>query len=247
MSRKASLWGAFFVLWLALIPWSAGAETVTVREVVDGDSLRLTDGRRVRLVGINAPELGWDGRADQPLARDAQRALRDFIGREAVQLRYGPDRFDHHGRTLAYVSRENGESAGEHQLRLGLAMMIAIPPNISHIDRYRLAEHDARASGRGIWKEAYYHPIAASQVGLGDTGFRFVRGTVTRIGKSRKYIYLDLTPKFAIVVSHENWRYFGNEPEKFVGKELIVRGWVSRWRDKLRARVGHPSMIEIQK
>lgn len=247
MSRKASRWGAFFVLWLALSPWPAFAETVTVGRVVDGDSLRLVDGRKVRLVGINAPELGWGERLDQPLARDAQQALQNFIGRQPVVLGYGPDRFDHHGRTLAYVSLENGESAGEHLLRLGLAAMIAIPPNISHIDRYRQAERDARASGRGIWALSYYRPVAATRLGPDDTGFHFVRGTVTRVGKSRKYVYLDLTPSFAIAVSRDNWQHFGKDPETYVGKELIVRGWVSLWRDKLRIRVGHPSMIEILK
>jgi micrococcal nuclease len=245
LRRKASHWGAFFALWLVLGPGLAGAETVLVGEVVDGDSLRLVDGRKIRLTGVNAPELGWGERADQPLAREARGALRTFVGNQPVDLRFGPDRFDHHGRTLAYVSAANGNSAGEYLLRKGLAAMVAIPPNISHVGRYQRAERDARAARRGIWAEPYYQPVLARRLTAADTGFRFVRGTVTRVGKSRKYVYLDLSPRFAIVVSRDNWHYFDSEPEKFVGKRLIVRGWISQWRDKLRVRIGHPSMVEL--
>ena len=54
---------AFLLLGAAIPPLFAGfgTETATVRHVVDGDSVILTDGRQIRLIGINAPELGRDG------------------------------------------------------------------------------------------------------------------------------------------------------------------------------------------
>lgn len=245
LHRKASIWGAFFVLGQLLFV-SAYAETVPVRRVVDGDTLHLADGRKVRLVGVNAPELGRDERPDQPLAQEARQALLTLIGGRPVHLRFGPDRYDHHGRTLAYVESADGISAGEHLLRKGLAVLVAIPPNLEHLSAYRRAETEARRARRGIWAEAYYRPIPANRLDRDDTGFRFVSGTIERVGQSRKYIYLDLTPVFAIAISRDNWHYFGGDPKRLKGKRVRVRGWISLWRDKLRIRIGHPAMMEIE-
>jgi micrococcal nuclease len=247
LHRKASLWGAFFALWLSLPPLVAADESAVVARVVDGDSLLLADGRKVRLVGINAPELGSGERPDQPLARAALAALRNFLGSDRVRLRFGRDRYDHYGRILAYVDNAAGASAGEHLLRQGLAMMVAIPPNLDHVAGYRRLEVEARGAKRGVWAERAYRPVPAKQLGTGDTGFRFVTGTVARVGESRKYIYLDLTDNFAIAISRDNWHHFGDDPKKWTGKRVQVRGWISLWRDKLRVRIGHPAMVETLK
>ena len=163
LRKKAPLWGAFFVLGQLLVLVAAYAdpvvETVEVRRVIDGDSLQLVDGRKIRLVGINTPELGWDQRPDEPLARVAKSALKKFIGQRPVGLKFGPDRFDHYGRTLAYVVSADGDSAGEFLLKQGLAAMVAIPPNLAHIDKYRAAEQQAQANKLGIWKEQYFQPV----------------------------------------------------------------------------------------
>lgn len=64
LMKKASLAGAFFVsaIWLsaaqAFCPAPAGLTSVSVQRVVDGDTLRLSDGRNVRMIGLNTPELG---------------------------------------------------------------------------------------------------------------------------------------------------------------------------------------------
>ena len=247
MHKKASLWGAFFTLWMLCPVAATAAETVAVRQVVDGDSLQLADGRKIRLVGVNAPEMGRQGRPDQPLALAAKQALKDLLAGRPAHLRFGPDRYDHHGRTLAYVDNASGVSAGEHLLGQGLAVLIAIPPNLDHIGRYRVIEAGARQARRGIWADPYYRPIPANQLGPKDTGFRFVTGTVERVGQSRKYVYFDLSADFAVAISRDNWHYFGGDPKNWKGKRVQVRGWISLWRDKLRVRVGHPAMVEILK
>jgi endonuclease YncB( thermonuclease family) len=83
--KKASLVGAFFVFVLPLAPAQAFCPapgklpSVKVRHVVDGDTLRLEDGRSVRLIGLNAPELGRKGRAAEPFAEAARRRLRELV------------------------------------------------------------------------------------------------------------------------------------------------------------------------
>src|SRR5690606_11632579 len=79
LRKKASRWGAFFVFGLlaspvqALCPAPGAVPQVQVKQVVDGDTLRLTDGRRVRLVGINAPELSGAQRTPEAFAEASRK------------------------------------------------------------------------------------------------------------------------------------------------------------------------------
>ena len=99
--KKAPRVGAFFVgvFWLGAAqaevycPALGGLSTVQVRQVIDGDTLRLQDGRSVRLIGINAPEIGRKGQSDEPYAVAARRRLQalvddsDGLGRPAAGSR----------------------------------------------------------------------------------------------------------------------------------------------------------------
>lgn len=71
------------VIWhfpaLAFCPLPQQAQQVVVRQVVDGDTLRLVDGRSVRLIGINAPEIGRKGRTSEPYAEAARRRLQALV------------------------------------------------------------------------------------------------------------------------------------------------------------------------
>ena len=120
-----------------------------------------------------------------------------------------------------------------------------LPPNVEHLDRYRRAEASARRQRIGIWAHPDYQPAAAAELDKTRTGYRFVEGQIKRVGKNRKYIYFDLAPDFSIAIKRDHWYYFGGEPQQWQGKKIIVRGWISRWRDKLQMRIGHPAMIEM--
>ncbi len=81
--KKASLVGAFFVpaIWLStaqaevFCPAPTTVGTFEVQRVVDGDTVRLKDGRSVRMIGVNAPETGKKGRPDEPFAVAARQRL----------------------------------------------------------------------------------------------------------------------------------------------------------------------------
>jgi micrococcal nuclease len=144
------------VLALFLAPLSAAAHTegVTVRHVVDGDSVILTDQRQVRLIGINAPELGKDGKPDEPLAVAARDRLRDLVQGKSAQLVLEQEQRDHYGRWLAHLVLPDGANVEEILLKEGLASAIAIPPNVSQWRRLFDAENVAHARRRGIWGNA---------------------------------------------------------------------------------------------
>lgn len=244
-ARKAPLWGAFFVL--ALLAGTAAArETATVTRVVDGDTVWLADGRHVRLLGINAPELAHEGRPEEPLAREAQERLAALIGNQPITLSPGREPHDHYGRLLARVRLADGRDAGTELLRAGLAVAIAIPPNLAGLGAHEQAEAEARRAGRGIWSRPYFRPRTAANLHGDETGFYFVRGRIDRTGRSRKYIYLDLSRRFALMVPRRDWRFFSGEPSDWVGRTVTARGWAfPRGRGRLGMKIGHPSMVEV--
>ena len=95
---------------------------VSVRETIDGDTILLDDGRKVRYLGINAPEVG------QPFAREATNFNRRLVSGLSVHLELDQVTADRYGRLLAYVYHQ-GKMVNEQLLAEGWAHIFSIPPN----------------------------------------------------------------------------------------------------------------------
>ena len=119
-------------------------DAATVARVVDGDTIELTDGRRVRYIGINTPERG------QPYYTEASEANRQLVDGRQVQLEFDQDTFDQYGRTLAYIWVD-GVMANREIVARGYANTFTVPPNVKYDEAFRQAERDAREAGRGLW------------------------------------------------------------------------------------------------
>jgi micrococcal nuclease len=119
-------------------------ETATVSKAVDGDTIELTDGRRVRYIGVNTPE------RDQPYYQEATNTNRQLVEGRDVQLEFDVETFDQYGRTLAYVW-VNGRMANWEIINRGFANVFTVPPNVKYEAAFRAAERDAREAGRGLW------------------------------------------------------------------------------------------------
>jgi len=125
----------------------------TVRRVSDGDSFTLTNGERVRLLEIDAPEMTGE-RAE--FAIRSRAALINLIGGKVVRLEPGPRLRDKYDRALAYVFVEAKPGAAEvfvnaEVLRAGLARAKTWGPAGARWDAVLAAETEAREDRRGIW------------------------------------------------------------------------------------------------
>lgn len=262
--NRAPHWGAFFVVgWLLLaVPplWARDCpsqridERATLAKVIDGDTLRLADGRLVRFIGINSPELGRDGRADEPQAVEAREALRALSGGRGarVGLRYDADRRDRHGRLLAHVYTADGRSASAALLTQGLAAQIVVPPNLWGLDCYRAAEAEARAAGRGVWR-SIYRPIPVDDLSRQTRGFRLVRGRITDVADSRYSVWLNFPhlpgegPRRGVALRVPR-KDLANFPPGFlpglVGREVVARGWLFGHKGQLVMALRHPAMLQ---
>jgi len=251
--KRTLLAASFFYAW-QLIPSPVQAtecrlerydEQVTVAKVHDGDTVRLTDGRNLRFIAINTPEMARNTRPAQPLAKTAKHQLEALLAADmTLQLRYDMERKDRHGRLLAHPFLSDGRNLTQQLLQAGLGFQITVPPNLLLLDCYHQAEQDARLQQRGLWRQAEYRPQPASQLGAKDTGFRRVTGTVSRMGESRSAYWLNLGRGFALRLPKADIGYFPFPPELLESKTLTVRGWVYSTRSELRMNLRHPASIE---
>lgn len=125
----------------------------TVQRVVDGDTLLLTSGERVRLLAVNSPE---SVRPDHPVeawGEEASDFTRQFIGKQQVRLTFDREKFDQHDRYLAYVWVAD-KLLNEELARAGLAKVNTHYDNDPAIERrLKKAEDAARRDKRGIWSQ----------------------------------------------------------------------------------------------
>lgn len=223
-------------------------ETVTVEHVHDGDSLRLSDGRKVRIIGINTPELAREEKPAEPFATKARDHLRQLINVPAsVKLRWGVERKDRYGRTLAHVFLANGDNVSQRLLTDGMAMALTVPPNLWQWQCYQSAEKTARKTKRGLWSHQRFQISAAKHLDRDTRGFRQVSGTIQRVGFSKSSIWLNLQANFAIRIKRSDLNYFnGVDFRALRGRKLVARGWVQYHNKQLRMRVRHPAALDIK-
>ena len=253
-----SIAGFFLVtlLWSALVQAECSQrhfdERVSIKEIVDGDTLRLTDRRLVRLIGINAPEIGYDGKASEPLAHQARKALRQLIQQKAqVGVVYGKEKHDRYGRLLAHIYLDDGHNVQQLLLEQGMAFWVAIPPNIELLPCYRQAEQKAKQNGLGVWREAYFQPKQVTKQGINgqrlSTGFQFLQGQVQSIYKSHNAFWLKFNDSVALRITQEDLHNFQLDTlENLQGRTVLARGWLTSRKQRMSMRVQHPAAIEIQ-
>lgn len=154
-SFGASTGGVLLALLLGLacgqaVP--AAAEAVRVKYINDGDTVQLTDGRLLRYIGINAPEIDHARKTAQPLGFEARSQNAGLVAGQVLRLEFDIERLDDYGRSLAYVFLADGSMVNERLLRAGLAFCLLRMPNLKYESRLLAAQRAAMREGRGLWR-----------------------------------------------------------------------------------------------
>jgi endonuclease YncB( thermonuclease family) len=247
---RGALFYCLLVAQLGLAGTAQAGERVEIRKVVDGDTVVLTSGKTVRLIGINTPEKAGSRGPAQPLSSHASQRLEAMLANADIKLVAGQDRYDRYGRTLAHLQTGSGKLIQTQLLREGLAWVVAIPPNTEQLDLFIEAENQARKAKRGIWSVNAYQPVAAPEVG-DRLGFQLVHGTIERswAGKNQHYFALrhgEKKAELVLIVPYKHWPHFGAEPQSLVGRRIEARGWLGRHpRYGLRLYITHPFMMGL--
>jgi endonuclease YncB( thermonuclease family) len=229
----------------AACPAPAGQTLYRVEQVYDGDSLRLSDGTRVRLAGINTPELRHGEGPDEPFAVRAREHLSRLVADSNHRLRLKPsaESRDRYGRLLAHTYNAAGISLQEQILLAGLGVTHVHPPNLANRECYRKAETQAREQGRGVWKNL---PVNAPTLDTSDKGFVVLHGRVARVRNTSRSLWLALQAGPSLRIARGDLAYFDRlELDDLAGKNIEARGWLYRHRNRLQMRIRHPDALRI--
>ncbi len=218
---------------------------VRVADIFDGDTFRTAEGDKVRLLGINAPEVAHGNQPGQPLGRAATRALKELIAGRTVQLTFDRERRDAYGRLLAHVWRRDGLWVNGEMVRRGLAFAYPFVPNLQRADRLLALERKARRARRGIWAVSRFAVLDAEAVSGAHVGqFRVVRGRVQRVFRRGAGFRIG---RLAVTIPRKYRSWFRLPLPVRAGQEVTVHGVIraARSGDGLYLALHSPFDLEV--
>ncbi|OED40865.1 hypothetical protein ACH42_15490 [Endozoicomonas sp. (ex Bugula neritina AB1)] len=229
--------GAFFISLLCAtvlysLPAQAGqcrldkrfgsVQRVRLDYVIDGDTVRLKDGRSVRLLAINSPEIGQDDKEAEPYGDAAKQALKKLVHSKQELLIQVAGK-DHYGRTLGYLFTSEDSLLSASLLNQGLAYQVFMEGSDAYTECLKAAEASARDKQLSLWSQK---PINIREKANIHSGFMIINGTVKKISKPKKseFIWLEMDGDMVVrVPGHivsQSWL------DQIKGKNIEVRGWV---------------------
>jgi len=124
---------------------------IKVAAVVDGDTITLVNGEKLRYIGIDTPE-EFDARKPvQCFAKEAAEKNKELVEGKTILFYKDINTKDAYGRWLGYVYLEDGTFINEKLVKDGYAFAYPYPPDISKSDVFRAAETYARENKLGLW------------------------------------------------------------------------------------------------
>ena len=129
---------------LVLFASASADELARVKQVYDGDTIRLEDGRKVRYLGVNAPEF------QEPFYLKAKRSNESLVLGREIRLEFDQERADTYGRLLAYVYVAD-RMVNAALVEQGLAHAFFIGPNRKYNARFVRLQNEAKQHRLGIW------------------------------------------------------------------------------------------------
>jgi endonuclease YncB( thermonuclease family) len=220
-----------------------GYEFFRVKTVYDGDTVELEDGRKIRFLGINTPEVQHRDKQADVGGDEAKRWLIDKLKNTKVRLEVGVEKTDKYGRTLAHLFTEKKEHINLQLVEAGLAAVNIYSNELLYVNELVKAENQAEQAKLGIWGRPEYAAIpVASLTEDGHPGWTRLVGKVSHIRKTRKSIYLEFSDSFEARIESK-WLDLFPDVDGYLGKTIEVRGWLSKSKGHLSMLIRHPSAI----
>jgi len=214
-----------------------------VKRVYDGDTLQLENGDKVRLLGINTPEIESLRKSGEPGGEEARLWLQHRLSGQTVKLEEDTELRDHYGRRLAHLYTDSGEHINLSLVREGLAFVDIHPPNVKHAAVLVDAERQAEKKRAGLWQRPEYavREMSAIREPFARSWQRLM-GRVERMENTRAYRSLIFAGGFEARIPRANLGLFP-DLSIYIGKHLEVRGWVYRYHDHYATQLRHPTAL----
>ena len=233
-------------------PRNSSLENAKVKWVYDGDTLLLTDKRKIRIIGIDTPETRHHKQKAEPYGAKAKEALRGKLKQSnyAIKLLYGKEKKDRYSRTLAHVFLKDGTNISSWLLEQGFAKTLTIPPNVKFAHCYKSIETSAQQNNQNIWKTKRHQLQKATSLNTKTKGYIRLKGEVRKLKKRSKSITFNISNNqkkpIQVKIKNRNLRYFKSVNfDTLNGKSIIVSGMLKNKRNKRVIQLSHPSQLQI--
>lgn len=217
--------------------------------VYDGDTIkvRFKDGllKKVRLIGIDAPEIGDQRENVKFWAQMARRFAFFYLFRKQVRLSYDWQLEDKYERLLAYVWTEEG-LFNDFIIREGYAFVfLKFPYRKDYQEKFKRSEEYARKNKRGLWKEEDFPQIQVHET-------KYHLGRILKVGykcstleTKRQFLFLHSPDKeFSALIPKENLSQFPDSKD-YLNKNLLITGFLEEYRGQPQIIVYFPHQVKI--
>lgn len=228
----------------AACPSAEWDETVTLQKINDGDTITLDNGRLVRFIGINTPEINHRAiNQSEPYAIEAKALLEKYIRPgDKLHLVYDKTKQDKYGRKLAYVYSKTGRDLGLLQLKAGFAQHWVIGTNDKFWRCYQEAQRHAKLRKKGIWSD--FTASSAKRLQKSDKGYTYISGRITAKQQTEKGLSLVLDRHLSIFISKTHLRRFsGSDVDLSLHSKILIYGKLYFSHNKPKLRLYHPAQI----
>jgi micrococcal nuclease len=140
------------IFFLVAAGYSSAQTEYVVKWVSDGDTIVLTNGWRVRYIGIDAPEIDHENQKAQPYGYLARSFNKKLVGSQKIVLEFDEERHDRYGRLLAYIFLADGSCLNSRMLENGMAFYLYRWPNEKYDKRLLKKQQDAMKAQKGLWR-----------------------------------------------------------------------------------------------
>ena len=123
----------------------------SVKWISDGDTIVLNDGRHVRYIGINSPEIAHDNHKAEPFGYEAKKYNQSLLRSQKVRLEFDKEKHDRYGRLLAYIFLSDGTLVNKKMIEKGYAYVLYLRPNVKYAGVLLKAQRDAMSAKQGMW------------------------------------------------------------------------------------------------
>ncbi|MEE8431156.1 MAG: thermonuclease family protein [Candidatus Desulfatibia sp.] len=153
MKKTCLLLYMLFLFFIVMGRLSVAQEEAIVRWVTDGDTIVLADGRHVRYIGINTPEIEHEHQKAEPYGYQAKKYNEKLVFSKTIRLQFDRERHDRFGRLLAYVFLLDGTFINQAMVAQGYAYLLPQKPNIKYAKILLQTQREAMSAQKGMWRE----------------------------------------------------------------------------------------------
>ena len=240
---------------------------VLVTKVIDGDTIEIAGGRKVRYIGIDAPESLDPRKVVQCFGEEAYKKNKELVEGKRVRLEKDVSETDKYGRLLRYVY-VGDIFVNRYLIREGYAYAYTFPPDIKYAEEFVQAQRKAREEKKGLWAVCP-GPIPSTST---DFDLSLGQGACIGIQEAENYVgrhkcvvgrvykvftsssnttFLDFcedyrTCPFTVVVFSSDLPNFPNI-EQYQGRVVEIEGLIRAYRGRTEIVLVSPDQIKILK